>query len=564
MMKKQFVALFFVILIAFLLRFYRLGDVPTGFHADEAAFGYNAYSILETGKDEYGKTFPIILRSFDDYKGALYTYISVPFVGIFGLTPFAARAPGALFGVLTVILIYLFTKKLLKNSKIALISSLIFAISPWGINISRTTGDVMLAIFFTFFLAYSLLFVEKRFSKFWLVMVCFSSIFAITSYAASRFFVVFIPLLFLVFSLTKQRHGFRFNKIFLIVLVAMIVFGVGYSFIGSIARFNQLSIFSHPQTELVLQEQIREDQFTPVFVTRAFHNKIVNYSRTIIENFGQYFTLNFLALHGGLPQREQIPSTGLFYLWEIPFILIGLYAILRRKKRNEILLVSWWFVMLIPAVITFDETPNVHRTLIVFPAMIIIIAIGVYEFFSYKLLQKFRLGLKLIGFILVIVGIYELLYYGHQYFIHQNVHQPWYRGYAYKGLVASLNKYAPSYKKIILTKGNASPYIYLLFYSKYDPKKYQLMGSPRDYDYATFGKYYFNPSDCPLSAGKTGEDDFVGELGVLYINKGICVTPLHNVKLLDTIYWQDNSAAFKLLEYVATDSAIIKNNGKSL
>jgi len=38
--------------------------VPPGFNADEAAFGYNAYSLLKTGRDEYGTLLPLSIKSF--------------------------------------------------------------------------------------------------------------------------------------------------------------------------------------------------------------------------------------------------------------------------------------------------------------------------------------------------------------------------------------------------------------------------------------------------------------------------------------------------------------------
>jgi hypothetical protein len=104
-------------------------------------------------------------------------------------------------------------------------------------------------------------------------------------------------------------------------------------------------------------------------------------------------------------------------------------------------------------------------------------------------------------------------------------------------------KLYPHYKQIVVTKSNASPYIYILFYSKFDPQRYQALGSPRDLDNTGFDKYLFVPYDCPLKAGG------IGKKNVLYIDKGSCVTPKGYATLLDTVYWKDNNPAFKLLEY---------------
>src|SRR6266852_41358 len=98
-LENRSLILIFIIIIAATLRLWQLGSVPPSPDWDEAALGYNAYAILHTGKDEYGKFLPIVLRSFDDYKPALYAYLVIPSVQIFGLNLFAVRFPSAVFGV---------------------------------------------------------------------------------------------------------------------------------------------------------------------------------------------------------------------------------------------------------------------------------------------------------------------------------------------------------------------------------------------------------------------------------------------------------------------------------
>src|SRR3990167_2080459 len=100
------IILLVIIIIAAILRLWNLGGNPPHLTPDEAALGYNAYSILKTGKDEYGQILPVIFKSFGDYKPGLYVYLTVPFVAIFGLTEFAVRLPSALFCILSVFLIF--------------------------------------------------------------------------------------------------------------------------------------------------------------------------------------------------------------------------------------------------------------------------------------------------------------------------------------------------------------------------------------------------------------------------------------------------------------------------
>ena len=79
---------------------------------DEASIGYNAYSILKTGADEYGNKFPLSIRSFDDYKPPFYIYLDVPSIAIFGLNETGVRFPAPLFGFLSVAVIYFLAKEI--------------------------------------------------------------------------------------------------------------------------------------------------------------------------------------------------------------------------------------------------------------------------------------------------------------------------------------------------------------------------------------------------------------------------------------------------------------------
>ena len=112
-MKSKFI-LILIIILAFGLRFWKLDSYPA-FNADEAALGYNAYSILNTTRDEYGGFLPLNLKSFGDWKPAIYAYLAVPFVAIFGLNEWSIRLPSALLGVATVLILYFFILELFKS-----------------------------------------------------------------------------------------------------------------------------------------------------------------------------------------------------------------------------------------------------------------------------------------------------------------------------------------------------------------------------------------------------------------------------------------------------------------
>src|SRR5258706_10515409 len=112
---KKYVSSFLfccIIILAIVLRFFQLGTNPPSLDWDEASIGYNAYSILKTGADEYGNKLPSTIRSFGDYKPPVYIYLDVPSVAFFGLNEVGVRFPSALFGSLSVLVMYFLAKEL--------------------------------------------------------------------------------------------------------------------------------------------------------------------------------------------------------------------------------------------------------------------------------------------------------------------------------------------------------------------------------------------------------------------------------------------------------------------
>src|SRR5689334_16268177 len=107
-MKPSVIFITFVIFfLAFFARFYQLTQFPPGLTIDEVAIGYNAYSILKTGKDEWGNFLPLSFRSVGDYKAPILIYLTVPFIALFGETEFAVRLPVAISSLISVFVIAL-------------------------------------------------------------------------------------------------------------------------------------------------------------------------------------------------------------------------------------------------------------------------------------------------------------------------------------------------------------------------------------------------------------------------------------------------------------------------
>jgi 4-amino-4-deoxy-L-arabinose transferase-like glycosyltransferase len=195
-MRLKTFLLIFVFSLAFLVRFYDLGIIPDGLAQDETSIGYNAYSLVQTGKDEYGKPWPIEFKAFGEYKLPGYIYLTVPSISMFGPTAFAVRLPSAVFAFLTVVLFYFILKKLTKNEWLALLGTTLLTLNPWHIHFSRAAFEVVPALFFLLAGVYLFLqFVDKKKYPYFIFSACAFVLAMYTSTCSSSFCIPFRLLL---------------------------------------------------------------------------------------------------------------------------------------------------------------------------------------------------------------------------------------------------------------------------------------------------------------------------------------------------------------------------------
>src|SRR3989304_8783311 len=130
-----------IVFLAFFLRFYKVTRVPPSLNWDEASIGYNAYSILKTGRDEWGEFLPLHFKSYGEYKVPGQIYASIPGIAVFGLNELGVRITPVIYGTLTVLMLYFLAKALMAKEAPALIASLLLAISPWHIQLTRASFE---------------------------------------------------------------------------------------------------------------------------------------------------------------------------------------------------------------------------------------------------------------------------------------------------------------------------------------------------------------------------------------------------------------------------------------
>lgn len=135
-MDRKRKVLLLLLLTGCVLRLWGLGKVPAGLNQDEASALYDGWAILRSGMDRNGYGFPVLLRAWGSGQNALYSYLSIPFLALFGLNSAAGRLPMAIVGCVSLYLAYDLCRRLRGESCAAWVL-LVLAVNPWHTLLSR-------------------------------------------------------------------------------------------------------------------------------------------------------------------------------------------------------------------------------------------------------------------------------------------------------------------------------------------------------------------------------------------------------------------------------------------
>ena len=556
-MKKKYL-LILIFLLALFLRFYKLGQVPPSLKEDEVAMGYDAYSILKTGKDQYGQFLPTIFRSLDDYKPPFYEYLAVLPIAIFGLNDFAVRFPSAFFGSLTVLLTYFLVKEIFKEQKfkkwgkdikaedIALLSAFFLSISSWHLHFSRAAFEVTISLFM---LVLAVLFFYKGFKKgkfFYLSSVIFGL--GLFSYHSAR--VVFpLILAFLVLAFQKKLFA-KYKKEMigaglLFALILLFYLPVMFSPEAQIRFLVTNDLQLDKVQEVSAQNLLIDQKSGSYFWGRIFHNRriaVFNWDNLfkVLTNYFLHLTPEFLFIRAGFPMC-QVPGHGLLSFWEAPFLILGLVSFLLFFLNRQTFIFLFWFLTgPLPASITW-QAPHPVRTMLFLPTFQIFISLGVLVFAKFIKKEFLKPLVFIIFTVLTMLLVYNFAYYFHQYYVHLPFEHS--RDWQYGREEAAKYTWAikDSYEKVIVSPSLEQPHAFFLYYLKYDPIKYlkeggTVSGGFREYK-NKFDKYRFYLFDYEKDR-KKGHYLFVGEPKDF--------PP--GAKIIKTIYYLNGEEAIKIAE----------------
>ena len=520
-----------IVLLAAILRLYKLNSYPVSLSWDEAAIGYNAYSISQTGADEYAIKWPILFKSFNDYKLPGYIYLDSIFIKFLGLSEFSVRLPSALLGTLAIILMYFLTKRLFddrvngkwkmvngKSETIALCAMFLLAISPWHLQFSRAAFEANAALTLVIagitLLLYGL---KNKLAALVSLPILTTSIYF---YYSPR---IFVPMIVIVFLLIFKDEILRSFKYYLygLVLSILILTPITIQIFSpqGLKRVHEVSIIGD---QSLIVDYVDARAKSSNIISSVFLNRRIPLTFEFLHNYFSHFSPGFLFFGDDPNPRHHSAFHGNLYIFEIPLVILGLWFLIRQKdSKAKYFILTWLLLAPLPAAFT-HETPHGLRAFLMLPSTILVSALGIMT-----LAKK---GFWIPIFIVTLIFSFTIYLYSYYLVYPQTDNLAW--AYGHKQMFAEITKIEGGYDRIIITGQYWKPYIFYLFYNRIDPKIYQLVQ-----DQQAIGKIRFGTTGWDLG----GQDLTQAETEKLQGDKTLLViTPTELMTF-------DNKNDFKLI-----------------
>ena len=477
-----------IVLLAATLRLYKLNSYPVSLSWDEVAIGYNAYSISKTGADEYGEKWPLLFKSFNDYKLPGYIYTDALFVKFFDLSEFTTRLPSAIFGILAVVAVYFLAKELfeksivsgqlsiVKSESIALLAMLMLAISPWHLQFSRGAFEANAALTLVIIgIALLLYGLKNKLAALVSLPILTTSIYY---YYSPRIFVPMIVIVFLLIFKDEIQKSFKYY-LYSLILSILILIPITIQVFSpqGLKRVQEVSIIGD---QSLIVDYVDARAKSPNISSSIFLNRRVPVAFEFLHNYFSHYSPGFLFFGGDPNPRHRSAFHGNLYIFEIPLVILGLWLLARQKdSKTKYFILAWLFIAPLPAALT-HETPHSLRALLMLPPVVLVSALGV------TVLSKRSFWIS----VLIASSVFFFINYLYSYFVIYPQRDSLAWAYGYKQMFSQISKIGNNFDRIIVTGHYWKPYIFYLFYKNHDPKIYQMIQNQQ-----AIGKIRFGTTD---------------------------------------------------------------------
>jgi len=423
---KSHLILILILFFSFSLHVYKLGAVPKILNPDEASIAYNALLLHETGKDEWGKTWSLVLDAFGDQKLIGYPFLVTIVFQVFGYADWVVRLPSVISGTILVYLAYVLQLKLGKSKKEAVLTAFMLCVIPVFFFYSRVAFEAMVALSFLLsgfiLLLYSVS--QKRLKNkiiFELLgLICF--LFSLLTYNSP---IILLPLVTSAFVIYQGVFNWRkWHKIVFFSAVIWVSFMIFFWPLSQ--QKSKITLFGDEST---LQEfGMYRAQFNRLTST-VFGNKYIFFTQKMLVNYEKSWSPGFLLFNAGGHPWHAMPGFGYLYWTVYIFGLVGVLKTVylfakqfshKEKVDNKQLAIFFLFITsLLPVIITVNA-PQATRSLLFFFLWCFYASFGFIESSRYIVLitkRKFLNNALLLLFCLSIVleAVGFLSFYFKQY-----------------------------------------------------------------------------------------------------------------------------------------------------
>ena len=464
-----------ILSIGISVRLVKFGSIPPGLNQDEAALGYDSFSVLHHGIDRNGFHNPVVFVSWGSGSPALPGYLALPFYLLFGLSTPALRAVNLLAGILSLIAFYALVR-MTGDKTLALIATFLLAISPWHIMISRwgLDSNLLPALFLL-----GVLFLCRGWNGGWSLILA-GVFFGLTLWAYGTAYVVtplFLALVAAGFLSQRRRNWSRVAQaggIFSLVSLPIALFVIVNQFQLSSIRTPILSI---PRLT-VPRWQSRSTLFGDLTLAQLGDNAHALWHLLLTGDDGLIW--------------NAIPGFGYLYVFGFPLALLGVLVAVTRKRwwtsRVDFLFTAWLCSGVVLAV-AFLEEININRVNVVFLPLIFFAAVGIRAIATSR------------SMLIAVIAFHCILFvrFADNYFVS-------YRTQEARAFNASfgeaINEAARSTSgHVCITTLVPEPYVFVLYYRKVDPHEFvrsvRYVNPGAEFQaVSAFGRYTFGLERC--------------------------------------------------------------------
>ncbi len=369
--KRNQILMGLIVLLALIIRGFAIGSMPAGVNQDEAYAGYEAYSLLHYGIDSHGYHNPVYFISWGSGMNVLYSYLTIPFIRILGLSSIAIRLPQMIVSILTILYVYKIEKEIHCEVR-GLILSALLAISPWHIMMSRWGLESNLAPAFLIFGLYFWIKGIKN-SKYFIFSALFYGI-SLYSYAVLWILVPIILLLEFLYSIFYKK--IKIDKFVIFALILLCILAIPL-FIFLLINYGYL-------------DEIKTNIISIPKLT-GFRNDETGFTN-FIENLSCFIKMIYTQSDGLLWNSTE--KYGLYYPISMVFILIGgIWAFICFGKsflEKKFQLENYWILNFIATIIlaSIISGINVNKINAIHIIMLYFCATGIYKVIPYLKRKK--------------------------------------------------------------------------------------------------------------------------------------------------------------------------------